>query len=215
MSIGYQCVPYSLVFRLTKAHTGEYLAEMTADCHIEYGLTTSVLSIALDNATNNDKMLTELPLLLPESATVGTDYHIRCFGHIINLSVKAFLALFDSSPKALKADDTEDKVPGAEETDPEESDEDDAPDEDAEDFEEDEDAERDAGDWDEIAELSKSLSEVSELEAEDKVVGRTTMKKVCVYHNVCSISDCSFSLGHWRRNSAIVIPSRKHLLNVA
>lgn len=86
-------------FRLTKAHTGEYLAEKMAECHMEYGIAMSVLSIALDNASNNLKMLQELPHLLPESATVGTDYHIHCFSHIINLAVKAFLSLFDSSPK--------------------------------------------------------------------------------------------------------------------
>lgn len=36
-----------------------------------------------------------------------------------------------------------------------------------------------AGDWDEIAQLGKSLDILSELGAEDKVVGRATMKKVC------------------------------------
>lgn len=123
-------------------------------------------------------MLQELPHLLPESATVGTDYHIRCFGHIINLAVKAFLSLFDSSAKALKADAAADKE--NEEADEEQS-EDDVPDEDAEDFEDDEDDERDTGDWEEIAELTKSLDEVAELDADDKVAGRATMKKVCFF----------------------------------
>lgn len=162
-----------LLSRLTKAHTGEYLAEKTATCQTEYGLTNSVLSMALDNASNNTTMLQELPLLLPPDATVGTTYQIRCFGHIINLSVKAFLSLFDSSAKAIKADEK----PKEDEED--ETDED-VPESDSEEFEEDEEDERDTGDWDEIARLTHSLSEVAELDAEDKVVGRTTMKKVCL-----------------------------------
>ena len=36
----------------------------------------------MDNAANNDKMLQELPLLLPADATVGTTYQVRCFAHI-------------------------------------------------------------------------------------------------------------------------------------
>lgn len=146
-------------------------------CQEEYGLTNSVLSMALDNASNNTAMLQELPLLLPPDATVGTTYQIRCFGHIINLSVKVFLSLFDSSAKAIKADE---KPQDDEEEDEEDGSEEDVPDEDAEEFEEDEDEERDAGDWDEIRKLTHSLAEVAELGMEDKVVGRTTMKKVCL-----------------------------------
>ena len=123
---------------------------------------------------NNDAMLKELPLRLPEAATVGTDYQIRCFGHILNLAVKAFLSLFDSSAKALKAD----SAAAMEVDSDEDSDDDDSPDKDAEAFEVDEASKRDAGDCDEIAELTKSLDEVAELGAKDKVIGRTTMKKV-------------------------------------
>lgn len=134
-----------------------------------------MLSTTVDNASNNDTMLKELPLLIPEAPTIGTDYHIRCFGHILNLAVKAFLSLFDCSPKALKADGA-----GAESNDSsrESEDEDSVVDDDAEEFEEDEEGERDDGDWAEIAELSKSLDEVAELDSEDRVAGRTTMRKV-------------------------------------
>lgn len=120
-------------------------------------------------------MLQQLPHLLPNSATVGTDYHIQCFGHVINLAVKAFLSLFDSSAKALKADLASDE--SQQDVDSNEESEEDIPGEDEE-FEEDEADERDSGDWAEIAELSKSLAEVAELDTDDKVAGRTTMKKV-------------------------------------
>lgn len=132
-------------------------------------------------------MLEELPFLLPESTTVGTDYHIRCFGHIINLAVKAFLSLFDSSPKAVKADEYDEN-----EQDKATSDDEDAPDEDEEGFDEDEEDERDTGDWDEIAELSASLDEVAELDANDKLVGRATMKKAStIGFPVCMVLTCT------------------------
>lgn len=131
--------------------------------------------MVLNNATNNTTMLQELPLLLPPDATIGTTYQIRCFGHIINLSVKAFLSLFDSSAKAIKADEK----PKEDEDEDDKTDED-IPESDSEEFEEDAEDERDMGDWDEIAELTHLLPEVAELDAQDKVVGRTTMKKVCL-----------------------------------
>lgn len=134
----------------------------------------SILSITLDNASNNNTMLKELPLLVPEAPTIGTDYQVRCFGHILNLAVKAFLSLFDYSAKALKADNVDD---GSDDED-KGSDDEDSPDEGDEDIG-DEGEERDTGDWKEIAELSKSLAQVAELVPEDRVVGRTTMKKEC------------------------------------
>lgn len=162
--------------RLTKSHTGEYLAEKVTESLKEYGLDTSILSMTMDNASNNDTLLRELPHLLPLDATVGRHYQIRCFGHIINLCVKAFLSLFDSSKKALKADGDAQLDEGRESDDDEGSDDEDIL-EDKE-VEEDQEAERDAGDWEEIEKLSSKLLEVSMLGVEDKVTGRCTMKKV-------------------------------------
>ncbi|KAE9397093.1 hypothetical protein BT96DRAFT_761073, partial [Gymnopus androsaceus JB14] len=65
--------------RLTKSHTGEYLAEKVAESLKEYGLDTSILSMTMDNASNNDALLRELTHLLPSDATVGSHYQIRCF----------------------------------------------------------------------------------------------------------------------------------------
>lgn len=143
--------------------------------------------MAMDNTSNNDKMLKELPHLLPE-APVGTLFQIRCFGHIINLVVKAFLSLFDSSAKALKADGDDEKEGDADKLSDDEEDSDEEKSDDEEDplgaadddevIVEDEAAERDAGEWDEIEELCRSLAEVKLLTAEDKIIGRTTVKKV-------------------------------------
>ncbi|KAJ3715829.1 hypothetical protein C8R42DRAFT_539948, partial [Lentinula raphanica] len=49
---------------LTKAHTGIYLAKKLADCLWDYNLEEKTLAIACDNASNNNKMLQELPTLL-------------------------------------------------------------------------------------------------------------------------------------------------------
>jgi hypothetical protein len=59
--------------------------------------------MALDNASNNDSLLRRLPEHVPTDASVGTEFQIRCYGHIINLCVRAFLSLFDFSKKAKKA----------------------------------------------------------------------------------------------------------------
>ena len=132
------------------------------------------MAIACDNASNNDKMLQELPTLLPSTATAGTEYQIRCFGHILNLCVKAFLSLFDTSEKAVKADSVlVDHTSGHSSDDEDEADEfeDDQ-------VEEDDETERNNGDWEEIAELSAALDEVSVLGNDEIVVGRRTVKKV-------------------------------------
>ncbi|KAE9395054.1 hypothetical protein BT96DRAFT_767500, partial [Gymnopus androsaceus JB14] len=60
-------------------HTGEYLAEKVAECLKDYGLATTILSMAMDNASNNNTLLRELPHLLPSDANVGTHYQIHCF----------------------------------------------------------------------------------------------------------------------------------------
>jgi len=95
--------------------------------------------------------------------------------------VKAFLSLFDSSAKALKADGGDkDEDSNSDKDSDDEDDGNGADDDDDNVIEEDEAAERDAGDWDEIAGLSRSLEEVKLLTAEDKITGRTMMKKVCL-----------------------------------
>ena len=130
--------------------------------------------MALDNASNNDKMLKELPHLLPSTAAVGTDYQIHCFGHIINLCVKAFLALFDTSKKALKADGESQQEDGEDEDEEEEDILD------GDEVIDDEGGECNAGDWEEIEELNQTLLEVAELDEDDRVFGHCMMIKVCV-----------------------------------
>jgi len=61
---------------------------------------SQILSVTLDNASNNDTMIAELENLLDEFP--GAANQTRCFTHILNLVVKSILRQFDV-PKS-KAD---------------------------------------------------------------------------------------------------------------
>ncbi len=83
--------------RLTKAHTGIYLAEQIMEVLKEYNWEELVLGTAGDNASVNDTTLNELEYLFQEiSMKIMTGCHtqIRCFAHILNLVVKVCLFLF-------------------------------------------------------------------------------------------------------------------------
>jgi len=55
-----------------------------------------ILSIACDNATNNDAMIEELKYLLDDFP--GSANRCRCFTHILNLVVKSIMKEFDLPP---------------------------------------------------------------------------------------------------------------------
>ncbi len=77
--------------RLSKAHTGTYLAECVMEVLKEYGLEELILGETGDNASVNDKTLDELETLFQESSfniMTGRHTQIRCFAHILNLVVK-------------------------------------------------------------------------------------------------------------------------------
>ncbi|RPD53480.1 hypothetical protein L226DRAFT_447163, partial [Lentinus tigrinus ALCF2SS1-7] len=62
---------------LTKAHTGEYLAEKLLECMKKYVIEYKVLAIVCDNASNNDKMLDEIQSRFPLFR--GRQVRVRCF----------------------------------------------------------------------------------------------------------------------------------------
>lgn len=88
--------------RLTKAHHGTYLAEKLTQTLKEFGiekkvshtcllgdrlsLSTQILGITADNASNNDTLTTELESSLRGANSIQT--RVRCFAHILNLVVK-------------------------------------------------------------------------------------------------------------------------------
>jgi len=65
-----------------------------------------ILSITCNNATNNDKMIDELELLLEDFP--GAANRARCFTHILNLVVKSIMKQFDLPQ--VKKDDISDEV---------------------------------------------------------------------------------------------------------
>ena len=79
--------------RFFGSHSGANIAETLLKLLDHYAITTKLEYITTDNASNNDSALVELARLLairniqfkPEIS------RLRCFGHIINLVVKAFL----------------------------------------------------------------------------------------------------------------------------
>lgn len=74
--------------RLTKAHTGAYLAEQLKSCLKEYGIEKKILAITADNASNNDTMAAELESL---GGANSVRTRVYCFAHVWNLVTKVCL----------------------------------------------------------------------------------------------------------------------------
>jgi hypothetical protein len=79
---------------------------------INNGVFDKKMAITLDNASNNDAFIQEL---IKRDSTFTAEHHVRCFGHILNLSskdalaeveeelsgIRRYLKLIVSSPKLL------------------------------------------------------------------------------------------------------------------
>ncbi len=64
----------------------------------EYGIVQNLGYFVMDNAPDNDTMMTTLSLALRRDFQLKYDpiyYRIRCQGHVINLAVKSFLFVTD------------------------------------------------------------------------------------------------------------------------
>lgn len=71
-------------------HTGVVISERVSECVSDWGLSSKILSITLDNASSNSKAIEKLQPAL--SGYVGSVLlHQRCVCHIINLIVKSGL----------------------------------------------------------------------------------------------------------------------------
>ncbi|PPQ94387.1 hypothetical protein CVT25_002715 [Psilocybe cyanescens] len=97
---------------LTKKHDGWYLDTVVADCLKWFGLDKNLLGPCKDNASNCNKLAEVLPELLPDFW--GTNAHLQCLAHIINLVTKIFISFFFKKPKVRKTvkvmSDSGDKV---------------------------------------------------------------------------------------------------------
>ncbi|KEP49957.1 hAT family dimerization protein [Rhizoctonia solani 123E] len=84
---------------LTESHTGMYMAAKTMECLQRFKITNQIMSVCLDNASNNDTFVRELDHSLPNFH--GAKSRVRCFSHVTNLMAKAFMAPF-TSPTSKK-----------------------------------------------------------------------------------------------------------------
>jgi hAT family C-terminal dimerisation region len=88
--------------RLRGTHTGNNIAEAVLKVIYKYGLSHDTIGwFVLDNASSNDTCVAEILKGLNINDTVE-HRRLRCLGHIINLSAKAFL--FGSDPNAFDED---------------------------------------------------------------------------------------------------------------
>ncbi|KEP45111.1 putative AC transposase, partial [Rhizoctonia solani 123E] len=72
--------------QLKKRHTGEYLAQRTSECLNKYELGSKLLTVCMDNASNNNTFTTELQRRFPSFG--GPKFRSRCGAHISNLMAK-------------------------------------------------------------------------------------------------------------------------------
>ena len=85
--------------KIEGAHSGDNQAALILHMLSDYQLYDKVGYFTLDNATSNDSTLRIVGLKLQELG-IKFDYQerrLRCFGHIINLVVKAFLYVVDTT----------------------------------------------------------------------------------------------------------------------
>lgn len=84
-------------------HSGEHQARLIFDCLQAYAITPNIGYHTSDNASSNDTCVRSLQERLAEVRVDwdATTHRMRCLGHIINLSLQAFL--FATSKEALQA----------------------------------------------------------------------------------------------------------------
>jgi hypothetical protein len=75
------------------SHSGENMEKVLWDVLSEYQILTKLGYFTMDNATNNDTMLSALEHHLEEEGIEwdAATHRVRCNGHILNLAVQAFL----------------------------------------------------------------------------------------------------------------------------
>ncbi|KNE97968.1 hypothetical protein PSTG_08645 [Puccinia striiformis f. sp. tritici PST-78] len=84
--------------RLSRRHTGEYMAESVCLVVEKFGIQDKVHGLVTDNASNNEVMVRELKRLKWPHFK-GKTHWIRCFAHILNLIVQTILRPFGAQKK--------------------------------------------------------------------------------------------------------------------
>ncbi len=79
-------------------HSGENQAKYVLEVLEEYKIKDKLGYLMMDNADNNDTLITSLSSSLRRKHNIKYDpkhHQLRCQGHIINLAVKSFLFVTD------------------------------------------------------------------------------------------------------------------------
>ncbi|KAJ1270677.1 hypothetical protein BS78_06G070100 [Paspalum vaginatum] len=92
-----QCRVLNFV-ELDPPHTGIMIAQAIFECLVEWKIEDKVMTITLDNASNNDTVVTNLKTKLLARKNTQFDpiyFHVRCTSHIVNLVVNDGLQPID------------------------------------------------------------------------------------------------------------------------
>ncbi|XP_023157060.1 zinc finger BED domain-containing protein RICESLEEPER 2-like [Zea mays] len=92
-----QCRVLNFV-ELDPPHTGVVIAQAIFECLVEWKIEDKVITITLDNASNNDVAITNLTSKLLARRNTQFDplyFHVRCASHIVNLTVNDGLQPID------------------------------------------------------------------------------------------------------------------------
>lgn len=107
VSNDWQLQEHLIAFDKTTDHTGLGMSEIVFETIEEFGLTNKLGSITMDNASNNNTLMSSLATtLLKNVPTIQWDAkenRVRCVAHVINLAVKAFLKAIGSDETALQS----------------------------------------------------------------------------------------------------------------
>lgn len=86
--------------KINGKHDGKRLAASLVYLFEEFGLSKSqVLTVTVDNASNNSTMVDEL---IKKGYIDSAEHHIRCFAHILNLAAQDLLGYISDLVKQLR-----------------------------------------------------------------------------------------------------------------
>ncbi|KAJ1296422.1 hypothetical protein BS78_01G299400 [Paspalum vaginatum] len=92
-----QCCVFNFV-ELDPPHTGIVIAQAIFECLVELKIEDKIMTITLDNASNNDTAVTNMKTKLLARKNTQFDpiyFHVRCTSHIVNLVVNDELQAID------------------------------------------------------------------------------------------------------------------------
>lgn len=81
-------------------HSGVSIAVVLEEIVKEYEIKERILTVTMDNASNNDKLVDEL---IAKGIIVDAERHIRCFSHIVNLAAQDCIYEFNDKLQDLRS----------------------------------------------------------------------------------------------------------------